>query len=88
MMVHNTIGGGKDDMSELSGWEDLVAPVFNLVDWNVESWGDDSTFVNSTKELNNYLSGSVVVDDFKFSNVSFLLHDFKELDENLRARSK
>ncbi len=48
MMIHNTISGGKDDMTELSGRKDLVAPVFNLVDWNVESWGNDSAFVNSS----------------------------------------
>ena len=75
-------------MSELSGWKDLVGPVFNLVDWNIESWGNDSAFVNSSKELNNYLSGSVVVDDLEFSDVSFLLHNFEELDEDLGVRSK
>jgi hypothetical protein len=87
MMIHNSISSGKDDVAKLSRWEDLVAPVLNLVDWNVKSWRDDSALVNSSKELDDDFSGSVVIDDFEFSNVSFLLHNFKELDEDLGARS-
>ena len=83
MMIHDTISSGENDMSELSRRKDLVAPIFNLIDWDVESWRDDSTFINSSKELDYDFSGSVIVDDLEFSNVSFLLHNFKELDEDL-----
>jgi hypothetical protein len=88
MMVHDTISSGKDDMTELSGWEDLVAPVFNLADWDIKSRRDDSALVNSSKELDNYLSGSMVIDYLELTDISFLLHDCKELDENLGAWSE
>ena len=88
MMIHNTISSGQDDVSELSRRKDLIAPVLNLVDGNVESGRDNSAFVNSSKELDNNLSGSMVVDDLKFTDVSFFLHDLEELNQDFRARSK
>ena len=88
MMVHDTISSGKNDMTELSGWENLVAPVLNLADWDIKSGGDDSALVNPSKELDNYLSGSMVIDDLELSDISFLLHNLKELNENLGAWSE
>lgn len=56
MMVHDSISGGEDDVSELSRREDLVAPILNLIDWDIKSWGDDSALINSSKELDDNLA--------------------------------
>lgn len=86
MMVHDTVGGGQDDVAELPGGQDLIAPVLNLVDWDIESRRNDSALVNPSEQLNNDLSGSVVIDDLELSDVSLLLHDLEELDQHFGAR--
>lgn len=86
MMVHDTVGGGQDDVTKLPGGQDLIAPVLNLVDWDIESRRNDSALVYPSEQLNNDLSGSVVVDDLELSDVSLLLHDLEELDQHFGAR--
>lgn len=86
MMVHDTVGGGQDDVAKLPGGQDLIAPVLNLVDWDIESRRNDSALVNPSEQLNNDLSGSVVIDDLELSDVSLLLHDLEELDQHFGAR--
>ena len=55
-MVHDTLVGSDDHDSELSGWEDEWDELLILVMGDVESWGDDSTFVESSVQLNHDLS--------------------------------
>ena len=86
-VVHNTSGSGQDNVTELSGWQQVSSPLFNVTDLNVESWGDNTTLVQSTVQLNDNLTGSVVIDVFEFTNVTVSLHDLQELDDNLGGRS-
>lgn len=74
-------------MSELSRWEDAVGPFFEVVEGQVISGGDDTAFVDSADQFDDDLFGSVVIDDFELSNVAIGLHNFKELDDELRNRS-
>lgn len=69
-VVHNTSRGGQDDETKLSGWQQVVSPSFNVTNLNIESWGDNSTLVQSTGQLHNNLTGSVVVNVFEFTNVT------------------
>ena len=82
-MVHNSLVGGKNDKTELSGWENTVNEFLEVLQFKVESWGDDTALVKSSIELNNDLSRSVVVNDFELVDISMLLHDSKELDNDL-----
>ena len=59
----------------------------NLVESNVESWGDDSALVESAVELDDDLASSVIIDNFEFTNVAVLHHDLEELDDDLRGGS-
>jgi hypothetical protein len=59
----------------------------NLVEGNVESWGDDSALVESAVELDDDLASSVIIDNFEFTNVAVLHHDLEELDDDLRGGS-
>lgn len=86
-VVHDTGRGGKDDLTERSGREELRDPVLNRVDGDVEPGGDDTTLVQSAVELDNNLATSVVVDDLELANVAVLLHDRKNLDNDLGGRS-
>ncbi|KAH3664110.1 hypothetical protein OGAPHI_004824 [Ogataea philodendri] len=87
LVVHDTSRGGQDNVTELSSWQQVSSPSLDVVDLDVESWLDDTTLVESTVQLDNNLSGSVVVNVFEFSNVAVLLHNGEELDDHLGRRS-
>ena len=70
-VIHNTVGGGEDDISELSGWEDVVDELLEILDLEIVSGGDDSALVQSAVQLNNDLACSLVVNDFELIDVTY-----------------
>ena len=44
-MVHDSLGGCKNHVSELSGWKDLPNEFLKVIKFDIESWRNDSTFV-------------------------------------------
>ena len=74
-------------MSELSGWQDGVGPLFEIAQSEVVSGGDDSDFVDSAQKLNDDFLGSMVIDDLEFSDIAVLLHDFQESQKYFGRRS-
>ena len=83
LVVHDTLVGGEDDVSELSGWEDLVDELLEVLQLQVESWGDDTALVESSVQIDDNLSISGIIDDLKSVDISVLLHDTKELNDDL-----
>ena len=61
-MVHNSHGGGQDDVTELTAGQEVVGPHLNLVDLDIEAGGDATALVQATVEVNHDLSGAVVID--------------------------
>ena len=55
----------------MTGRQKVDNPLFNFTYFYVETWGDDSTLIYASNKLNNDLVGTVVVNNFKFSNVAF-----------------
>ena len=55
-VVHDTVGGGKNDITELSGWEDVVDKLLKVLEFKIVSWRDDSALVQSTVKLNDDLA--------------------------------
>lgn len=47
LVVHDTGGGGEDDVSELTRWEKLDDPLLELTEADVVSWGDDTSLVET-----------------------------------------
>jgi len=86
-VVHNTGGGCENDVSELTRWQKLDDPLLEICEADVVSWGDDASLVQSAVQLDDNLSGSVVINFLEFSNVAVLLHDTEELDNDLRRWS-
>lgn len=86
-VVDDTSRGGENDVSELSGWEQVVLPFFHVGDGDVVSWGDNTAFVDSSVQVDDDLASSVVIDFFEFSDVTVLLHDSEELNDDLGAWS-
>jgi len=54
--LEGTVGGGEDEVAELSRREDLGSPGLDAADWHVESGGDDTALVESTQKLDDDLS--------------------------------
>lgn len=86
-MVHDAIGGGEHQLTELARGEQVGRQLLDLVQGDVESGGDDTALVQTTEQVDDDLSASVIVDDLEVSNVTVLLHNLQELDDNLRARA-
>ena len=82
-VVHDTLVGSQNDVSELSGWEDLVNELLEILQLQIESWWDDTGLVESSVQVNNDLSGSLVVNNFEVVDVTMSLHNSKELDNDL-----
>lgn len=83
IVSEDALGGGEDEMSELSGGEDVVGPLLEVGEEDIVSGRDDSTLVDAADKLDDNLLASVVIDDLELTNVVVLLHDPQELDEHL-----
>ena len=46
-VVNDSEVGGEDDITELSGGKEISDDLLVFCDFDVESGGDDSTFINS-----------------------------------------
>ena len=84
---HDTLVSGDHHVSKLPTWQDAVGPFFKIRQSKIVSWGDYSTFVDSTNELNDNFLGAMIINDFKLSNISMLLHKPKELNDHFRDGS-
>lgn len=71
-MVHDTSRGGENDETELTSWEELDNPLLEVVKTNVVTWGDDTSLVEATVELDDDLAGAVVIDLLELSDVTWI----------------
>ena len=70
LVVHDTGGGGEDDVTELAGRQETGNPLLDLVQLDVETGGDDTGLVDASDELDNDLSGAVVIDLLELADVT------------------
>jgi hypothetical protein len=70
LVVHDTSGGGKDDVTELTGWQKLDNPLLKIGKTDVVSWGDDTGLVETAVKLDDDLAGAVVIDLLELANVT------------------
>ena len=99
LVVHDTVGGGEDEVTELTRGQQVRGELLDLVEGDVESGRDDAALVQTTKEVDDDLARSVVIDDLEVTNVAYkriednvnnrlhtvLLHDLEKLDDDLGA---
>lgn len=48
-VVHDASRSGKNDEAELTRRQEVVAPLFHIVNLDVEAWGDDTALHNMRK---------------------------------------
>lgn len=47
LVVHDTGGGGEDDVAELTRWQELDDPLLEVGELDVVAWGDDTSLVEA-----------------------------------------
>lgn len=70
---------------ELTGWQQCVCPFLDVEDGHIEAGADDTSFVESSGEIDNDLSGAVIINNFELSDVAVLHHDCEEFNDDLRV---
>ena len=82
-MIHNTLVGGKDDVAELTGGEDGVGEVLELVEGQVETGGDNTALVEATVQVNDDLATTGIINDGELGDVTLGLHETEDLNQHL-----
>lgn len=69
-VVHDSLGRGEDDESELARGEQVGGPLLQLLELDIITGRDDSALVDAAIELHNDLAGAAVVYDLELTNVT------------------
>ena len=83
LVIHDAPGGGEDHVAELSGGQQVVGPLLDVPDADVEPRRDDAAFVEPAGEVDDDLAAPVVVHDLELADVAVLHHDREEADDHL-----
>ena len=65
LVVHDAPGGGENHEAKLSGGQEVVGPLLDVPDGDVEPGGDHAALVQAPRQVDNNLTRSVVIDDLK-----------------------
>lgn len=71
LVVHDTSGGGQDDVAELTRGQQSNSPLLKVGQLDVVAGRDDTSLVETAVELDNDLAGAVVIDLLELANVSW-----------------
>ena len=53
LVVHDTGRGGKDNVSELTGWQKSDNPLLEFADLDVVSWADNTGLVDTNNQISD-----------------------------------
>ena len=70
LVIHDTSGGGQDDVTELTRGEELDNPLLDIAELDVVAGGDDTSLVEAAVKLDDDLAVAVVVDLLELANVA------------------
>ena len=70
LVVHDALGGGQHDVTELTAGKQVAGPHLNLIDLNIEAGRDAAALVETTNQIDDDLSGAVVIHDGDVTNVA------------------
>jgi hypothetical protein len=62
-------------MTETTRRENVLDPLLNILDCNIETGGNNTALVDATNQFNNDLSRAVVIEDLEFTNISCVYID-------------
>ena len=70
LVIHDTLRGGQHDVTELTAGKQVAGPHLNLIDLNIEAGRDAAALVETTNQIDDDLSGAVVIHDGDVTNVA------------------
>lgn len=70
LVIDNARGCGENDVAELTRRQQVGTVLLQISDVDVEARRNDATFVDASGEIDNDLSGTVVIDDLELANVA------------------
>lgn len=70
LVVHDTGGGGQDDVTELTRGEQLGGPLLEVTELDGVTGVDNTTLVQAAVQLDDDLAGAVVVNLLELANVA------------------
>jgi len=70
LVVHDTGGGGQDDIAELTRGKKLGSPLLEVTELDGVAGVNDTALVEATVQLDDDLAGAVVVNLLELANVS------------------
>lgn len=70
LVVHDTSGGGQDDVTELTRRKELDDPLLDIAKLDVVAGGDDTGLVDAAVKLDDDLAVAVVVNLLELANVA------------------
>ena len=70
LVVHDTSGGGQDDVTELTRRKELDDPLLDIAKLDVVAGGDDTGLVDAAVKLDDDLAVAVVVNLLELGNVA------------------
>jgi hypothetical protein len=70
LVIHNPRTSGKDNISNTSCRQELIDPCFQIGKTDVESRRNDSALVETSVELNDNLTRTVIINFLEFSNIA------------------
>jgi hypothetical protein len=70
-MIHDPSARGQHNVSNTSSGQQLIDPVLHIPKTNIEPRRDDTTFIQTSIELNDNLPRTMIVDFLKLSDIAW-----------------
>lgn len=70
LVVHDTSGGGQDNVAELTRGQQTDSPLLEVCKLDVVAGRDDTGLVETADQLDNNLARAVVIDLLELANVA------------------
>lgn len=71
LVVHDAVGRGQDDLAELSGGQDVIHKLLEVLELKVVAGRDHTALVEAAVQLDNDLAGALVVNNLEFVDVAY-----------------
>ena len=71
LVVHDAVGRGQDDLAELSGGQDVIHKLLEVLELEVVAGGDHTALVEAAVQLDHDLARALVVNNLEFVDVAY-----------------
>ena len=67
---HDPVGSTDENVTKLTRGKKIDNPLLDLIDLDIETGTNHTTFIDASSQFHDNLAGSVGVNDLEFSNVT------------------